>query len=564
MGLFRIGTRFNQLNLPCLPDVSCDTTYDQLSRSTCLLIINGNTYCTGTLLNNTAKDGKPYLLTASHCLQNNPSLGGRVVAFLNYQSPRCRTDIRGSEEFSVSGSKTRALSNEVDFALLELDKLPPVDYRPYLAGWSTDTVATAAPFTSLHYPKGEVAKYAVEEDTLVPTSWIGTNDGIARNNHWLVSKWEKGHTWYGSSGAPLFDKNDRLVGGMTGGDSGGENGCESDYTGDFFFRFNRAWDQFPDSTKQLKHWLAPGLAVNNPAVIRLDGLDPYATNPAQRLSNIQPSDSLGALMVNAPGNGSLVGQNSFGTNDYAEHFITDSARTVYGLYLMAFKGNYNSKSPVIVSIYEGGEKPGKQLVKATLNPTYKDYSSGRFIRVNKTHYAQAENYLRFDKPIRAGSDFYVGYEVDKTISNQSDSFYVYAALNRQTTLNTSWFAQRLEWFPFSKHPDQPVYTSLWIEPVVTFDTITSLDSTEYNNDTLPPRIPLVYISKQSNKASLLFPDDWTTETTVDVYDLTGKRVHTQKGLPPIIPLEFVPSKRHLYLLRINAHGKYGVLKLLIP
>jgi len=78
-GLFRAGTRFNSINLPCLPDISCDSKYDTIEHSVCLLIIDGTTYCSGTLLNNTAKDGKPYLLTASHCLDNDASLGSRVV-----------------------------------------------------------------------------------------------------------------------------------------------------------------------------------------------------------------------------------------------------------------------------------------------------------------------------------------------------------------------------------------------------------------------------------------------------------------------------------------------------
>lgn len=564
LGFFRIGTRFNELNFPCLPDVSCDTTYEEISRSTCLLIINGNTYCTGTLLNNTAQDGKPYILTASHCLQNNAALGGRVVAFLNYQSPRCRPDIRGSEEFSVSGSKTRALCNEVDFALLELDQLPPSDYRPYLAGWTTETSLSDAPYTSLHHPNGEVMKYALETDIPVPTNWVGTNDGIQANNHWFVKKWETGHTWKGSSGAGLFDQHNRLVGAMTGGDSGGENGCETVYFGDFFSRFNRAWDQFPESTKQLKYWLAPDLEENNHDAISLNGLDPYAINPAKRLSTILPTDTLGALMVSSPGKGSLVGQNSYGTNVYAEHFTTDSASVILGLYLMVYKGSYSENSPVAISIYEGGEHPGRLIEQTTISFSHKDYVSGRFIRVDKTNFSQAENYFKFSKPIRVGNDFFVGYQIDKTISSRNDSFYVYAALNRQTDVNTTWFASGLEWHPFSEHPYQPVNTSLWIEPIVINDTITGNQGGKDTTTTFVQGLPTLYCFRNSGKAAILFPEDWKTEITAEVYDITGKRVHTQKGLPPILPLDFVPLKRQLYFIRVYTAWKTGTLRLLMP
>ncbi len=563
LGLFRVGTRFNQLNLPCLPNASCDAAYDQLSKSTCLLIINGNTYCTGTLLNNTTQDGRPYLLTASHCLQNNPSLGSRVVAFLNYQSPRCKQNIRGSEEFSVSGSTTRALSNEIDFALLELDELPPPDYRPYLAGWSTDTLVTQAPYVSLHYPRGEVLKYALEENTPKPIDWSGTKDGIEANNHWLVERWEKGHTWYGSSGAPLFDNNQRLVGAMTGGDSGGENGCDTLYTGDFFFRFNRAWDFFSDSTKQLKHWLAPGIPDDSHDVLRLNGCDPYAHNPAVRLTNIAENDTLGALMVASPGKGSLVGQNNFGTSEYAEHFTTDSTCYLQGVYLMVYKGMYNNESPVVVSIYAGGDKPGALLERATLNLSYKDYASGRFIRITKTNYAHAENYLRFNNPVDVGNDFYISYRVDNTIS-QSDSFYVYAALREQTSFNTSWFASDVDWLPFSEHIYQPVNTSLWIEPIVFNDTLPGGNGTGSNNDTLQPGEPQLYCSMMSGRATIQFPEYWTGETTIVIYDLTGRRLYTQKGMPPSFSLDFNPSRRQLYLLRVSSFNRVSILRLYVP
>ena len=39
-------------------------------------ILTGGTLCTGTLVNNTAQDGTPYVLTAEHC---NPQNMGNAV-----------------------------------------------------------------------------------------------------------------------------------------------------------------------------------------------------------------------------------------------------------------------------------------------------------------------------------------------------------------------------------------------------------------------------------------------------------------------------------------------------
>ena len=83
----------------CMPVIACyqdsTTRYDAIERSVVLMIINGTTGCTGTLVNNTANDGKPYLLTASHCLNNqfqikNPDyeeVAGNIVCYFNYKAP---------------------------------------------------------------------------------------------------------------------------------------------------------------------------------------------------------------------------------------------------------------------------------------------------------------------------------------------------------------------------------------------------------------------------------------------------------------------------------------------
>ncbi len=37
--------------------------------------------CTGTLVNNTAQDGKPYILTANHCLMNQQDVDQAIFTF---------------------------------------------------------------------------------------------------------------------------------------------------------------------------------------------------------------------------------------------------------------------------------------------------------------------------------------------------------------------------------------------------------------------------------------------------------------------------------------------------
>ncbi|MCX6308462.1 MAG: trypsin-like peptidase domain-containing protein [Bacteroidia bacterium] len=559
-GLFRAAPRFNSLNMPCLPDVSCKSELDTIARSVCLLIISGNTYCTGTLINNTAKDGKPYLITASHCLSNNASYGSRIVAFLNYQSPHCDNRIRGSEEFSLSGSVCRALSNKVDFALVELLETPPSDYRPYLAGWSISTETTSnKPFTGIHHPNGDTRKYCTEEDALTTIDWPTSADSIAPGNHWYVQQWEIGHTWGGSSGSGLFDRNRRFRGGLTGGGSGGATGCSTYTEGDYYFRLDRAWDQFSDFSKQLKHWLDPLTPDNTPSTkLTLDGLDPYSANPAKRISNIQKTDTLEKISLTS-GWGSPFGHNSLETTNFAEHFVVHDPSMILGAYLVAGKGTNNSSNPINVVVYAGGDTPGEELGKTLLNPNYTDYTSGGFVTKTKAYFTNRENFVRFSKPVSAGKDFYVGYEINYPITAVEDTFYLYGAV-RNKSLNTAFFKQTRYWFPYTLHPSNPQNTSLWIEPVVAGDTTSTVDDTTILITALRP---IVAWSASESKLIIAFPNQWTETTLAEVIDLSGKTILKTVLTPPFGFIYFSDKSPRLLLIRLNNGKTVATQKALI-
>jgi len=566
-GLFRAGTRFKMTILPCIPDLSCDSQYDTIGRSVCLLIINGVTYCTGTLINNTAKDGKPYLLTASHCLNNNADMGSRIVVFMNYLSPRCDTRIRGSEEFSVSGSVTRALSNEIDFALVELTEVPPPDYRPYLAGWSLDKkTSNAPPFTGIHHPFGEVKKYCVEEDSITPIDWTN-GGGIASGNHWYVEKWEVGHTWSGSSGSPIFDGTFKLRGGLTGGSSGGNLGCSPYSSGDYYFRLDKAWDQFSNKSKQLKHWLDPLSPDSIKSPVSLNGLDPYANNSAKRINNLLPTDSLTRLSLSSPNWGCLTGHNSQGTSSFAEHFTTTDSSMIHGVYLVVGKGNNNSNLPITVRVYQGGSKPGKILGKSILNPNYIDFSGGSFITKTKTSFSNRENYIRFDSPISVGTDFYVGYQISYPLTAPEDSFYVYAAL-RKTTTNTAFLKQNTIWTPYTNYSSIPIYTSLWIEPILSGDTIKTPNTfSEEDPDSLAKNLlknrPILAYSSKESVLYIALPTLWSGNTTLEVFDMTGSKILEKNIFPPVGAINLPKTSGRLLLIRLKNNTLVYVQKMAI-
>ena len=271
----------------CMPPVACyqDTTtrYDDIERSVLLLIINGTTGCTGTLVNNTANDRKPYLLTASHCLNNqfqieNPDyeeVAGSIVSYFNYNSPQCSPVEPGRTDQTLASAYFRAVNEKTDMALLELQDTPPIDYQAYYAGWNAQD-AGQAPYTCIHHPGGSQKRLnLVEGDVELATYKIAITE-FNELSHWKVGRWATGCTASGSSGSALFDGNNRVIGGLTGGASQCGKPVE-----DFFFSIQKSWSEPIDSSRQLKCWLDP-IGLASPVC---EGLDPNKTETS--VENIQ-------------------------------------------------------------------------------------------------------------------------------------------------------------------------------------------------------------------------------------------------------------------------------------
>lgn len=218
--------------------------------------------CTGSLINNTAKDGKPYLLTAEHCI-NTLSEASSANFWFNYESPDCSNT--NSTYQSISSADLIATGNNLDFSLLELSSIPPYEYNAYYAGWNRKATP-AANTVSIHHPQGDIKKISVDNDPPIINDY---GSGYVTNSHWNIVEWDLGTTEGGSSGSPLFDQNHLIVGDLTGGDA---------YCGysvnDYYARFDMSWDYYPEATKQLKIWLDP----LNSGVETLSGYEPVVTD----------------------------------------------------------------------------------------------------------------------------------------------------------------------------------------------------------------------------------------------------------------------------------------------
>lgn len=246
----------------CNIDVACpevDPYRDQV-RSVARYTHSGVFLCTGTLVNNTAMDFRPFFLTADHCDLDEANASS-VVVYWNFESPSCGQLSGGSLADNQSGATFRASSTPSDFALIELDQMPDPTSRVYYAGWDA-TGATPQSVVGIHHPSGDEKAAAFETDPLVGVD-IG-NGGIT---HWEVSAWDSGTTEPGSSGSCIFDQTTRRC---VGTHTGGFASCDNPTGSNVYGKFSLAWTGDGTDSTRLSSWLDP---LNGGATLTIEGAD---------------------------------------------------------------------------------------------------------------------------------------------------------------------------------------------------------------------------------------------------------------------------------------------------
>ena len=231
----------------CNININCDEGlpwYNEKRSVAMILQSNNSRICTGAIINNVKQDGVPYFLTANHCTESE-TLSTWIFMF-NYESPDC-TNQDGITDQTLQGADLIATNIPSDFSLLELHDIPPLAYNVYYSGWSAVDEPNDSCVT-IHHPSGDIKKISFEYDSIISSSWDSGEPG----SHWTVPHWDKGTTERGSSGAPLFDKNHKIIGQLHGG-----NATCSTIADDNFGKFAYSWDKAPASGNQLKVWLDP-------------------------------------------------------------------------------------------------------------------------------------------------------------------------------------------------------------------------------------------------------------------------------------------------------------------
>ena len=256
-------------------DVNCPVgdEYQLEKHSICRMTFKegtSNVLCTGALINNTKFNGIPYFLTANHCISSD-TVAQTMVTYFNYEREQCGENTIAALNKTISGASLRATRNASDFTLLELSETPDASYQPYYAGWSIIDEAPGNSY-SIHHPSGQVKEIAIELDSArsYPIQITWPEDEVSPpDSHWEVS-FDVGSTQGGSSGSPLFNQDNKIMGQL----HGGSNGV------DYYGKLSKSWDDL-FTTRALKFWLDP----DDTGVTELDGYTPNGVIPDAHFSS---------------------------------------------------------------------------------------------------------------------------------------------------------------------------------------------------------------------------------------------------------------------------------------
>jgi lysyl endopeptidase len=518
---------FYRMSGGCNVDINCNTDPEiqEVKYAVIRVVYDGVERCTGTLINTTRMDGYPFVLTAGHCIDNQKR-ANTALFYFNYESPVCGGR-DGSTAFSISGSDLLATTdNKLDFSLLELSEPVPFYYHPYFAGWDNRNGAPGSSYT-IHHPQGDVKKISVDSDPAVTANY---GEGYDANTHWRILEWDSGTTEKGSSGCPLFDVNNRVVGTLTGGSAM----CGYSYD-DYFQKIYHCWADYPSPSNQLQFWLDP----MQKSIGFIDGYDPYGAFWASgdTLTNILEEDITWVYSYHLSW-GYNSGHNSDSVRLFAEKFNTASDAEIIGLILNVGPLNAGSAdSKIRLQIWNEELVPGKIIYTVDV-PLFDLAANEDFLAV-------------FDSSVSVGKEFYAGFEI--FYDTPGDTFAVNMQMNNETDgKNTAFVRSNAGWQLLTDYLGLNLNASFDIRPVI-FDSIPE----PHRPDIKPPENDVfIYPVPADVTLNITFWELPRYDVKIDLYDATGRLVKSELYKSPPVTIEYFLNKipSGMYIIKMNVNN----------
>ena len=241
----------------CEVDVSCASDVAPQSRATARMIFVAGGYsyaCTGTLLNDAQSSGKPYFLSAAHCISTQTAASS-LVTFWSYKSTACNSLMLDPGWTQLNGGATMLYSStDTDTSFMRLNFLPPAS--AVYAGWSASPPQFGQELVGIHHPRGDLQKISrgtmagFVSCTVGLTDLFSCREASASASNFLYAEWSQGTVESGSSGSGLFasiNGNRYVVGQLKGGSASCQDPTGLNAYGRFDIAYNAA----------LSRWLSP-------------------------------------------------------------------------------------------------------------------------------------------------------------------------------------------------------------------------------------------------------------------------------------------------------------------
>lgn len=278
---------------------------------------NYSASCSGNLMNNTAQNGEPYFLTAAHCIgyeaaNNNVNWSSELITLFNYEALTC-TSNGSNAPYQLSNNSvlgctllTQSPFNANDYALIKLNGTASAlaQYKVCYAGWDNNPSSFSVNPTNsygIHHPKGDTKKISYVNDVYPVIGYNSTvlsgqsgyySMGLPQNSqgNFLQNSWRSGIVEKGSSGSPLFNSFDRLIGSLSVGPDPNKFNCDApniyNSTGPKFYTY---YSRFSNNYYTMSAWL-------NPNGTNIQSIGPYCPN-----NNLQIGSPI--ITVTYPPNG---------------------------------------------------------------------------------------------------------------------------------------------------------------------------------------------------------------------------------------------------------------------
>jgi lysyl endopeptidase len=191
---------------PCHVNINCPEGADFATNKRAItrirMVMNeGMGWCSGSMIANTASDGKPYLLSAYHCQDGFTPLHALWTFYFGYESPDCNNPAQAPATNSLQGCVQRSGWRNSDFLLLELNSRIPDHFNGYFNGWNRDSINLPARTAMIHHPQGDLQKISVDnQPAIIQTTQVNWNNNvITPANHHFKVHFDVGTTEIGSS-----------------------------------------------------------------------------------------------------------------------------------------------------------------------------------------------------------------------------------------------------------------------------------------------------------------------------------------------------------------------------